>query len=127
MKKLIVILIFISFFLLNSFVLAASSPTLKDAFSEKGGLKDVANKSGFDQFSGSLEEKIGRVITTALSLLGVFFMILMIYGGFVWMSDRGNEDKVEKAKKIITAAIIGLIIVLTAYAISYFLVSALIK
>jgi hypothetical protein len=49
----------------------------------------------------------------------------MIYGGYLWMLDRGNEKQVEKAKNLIQAAIIGLAIVVAAYAISIFVVSLL--
>ena len=48
----------------------------------------------------------------------------MIYGGIVWMMAGGNEQDAEKAKNIIIAAIIGLMIVLAAYAISYFIVNS---
>jgi len=66
---------------------------------------------------------ISAVISTVVSLLGVIFVGLIIYGGFIWMTARGNEERVTKAKDLMTAAVIGLIIVLAAYAISYFVVS----
>ena len=50
--------------------------------------------------------------------MGVVFLILMIYGGYLWMLARGNEQEVEKAKNIIQNALIGLVIVLAAYAIT---------
>ena len=46
----------------------------------------------------------------------------MVYGGYLWMTARGNEEEVTKAKNLIKAAIIGLIIVLAAYAISIFVI-----
>src|SRR3989344_1918510 len=60
---------------------------------------------------------LGQLIGVALSLLGVIFLILMIYGGFLWMTARGDGSQIDKAKGLMTAAIIGLIIVLSAYAI----------
>jgi len=45
----------------------------------------------------------------------------MIYGGFIWMIARGNEGEVTKAKDLIQAAIIGLVVVLAAYAITQFI------
>ena len=62
-------------------------------------------------------------ISFVLSFVGVIFLVLMIYGGFIWMTAKGNEGEVEKAKKIITQSIIGLIIVFGAYAISYFIIN----
>ncbi|MCX6796279.1 MAG: hypothetical protein NTW06_02150, partial [Candidatus Falkowbacteria bacterium] len=63
---------------------------------------------------------IGLVIRTILSILGVFFIGLMIYGGYLWMTAMGKEQQVTKSKDLITAALIGLIIIVSAYAISYF-------
>lgn len=63
----------------------------------------------------SLPQLIGSIVGVALSFLGVVFLILIIYAGLLWMTARGNEAEVTKAKDIIIAAIIGLIIVLAAY------------
>jgi hypothetical protein len=68
---------------------------------------------------------IGQIVGAALSLIATLFMVLLIYGGFIWMTARGNESEVTKAKDMITAAIIGLVIVLSAYAITKFIGSAL--
>lgn len=64
---------------------------------------------------------IGKVIGAGLSFLGIAFMILIIYGGFMWMFARGNDQAVGKAKEIIQAAVIGLVIVMSAYAITTFI------
>lgn len=63
----------------------------------------------------------GKIIGVALSFVGAIFFILMIYGGFLWMTARGDEGQVTKAKDMIFAAVIGLVIVLSAYAITSFL------
>jgi Type IV secretion system pilin len=75
--------------------------------------------------NNSPQQVAGTVIGAILSLLGVVFFLLVIYGGFRWMLAQGNEAEVEKAKQILTAAIIGLIIVLSAYAITRFIGSEL--
>ncbi|MCX6796066.1 MAG: hypothetical protein NTW06_01050 [Candidatus Falkowbacteria bacterium] len=80
---------------------------------------------GLNQAEKTLTTKIGKYIQAALSFLGVLFLILMIYGGYVWMKARGNESEVTRAKEILTNAGIGLVIVILAYAISYFVISAL--
>jgi len=64
---------------------------------------------------------IGSVLGAVLSLLGVVFMVLIIYGGFTWMFARGNDQAVTKAKGIIETAIIGLVIVISAYGITTFI------
>lgn len=58
-----------------------------------------------------------------LGLLGTVFIILMIAGGFIWMSSGGNAGKIEIAKKLMTAGIIGLLIVLASFAITLFVTS----
>jgi hypothetical protein len=49
----------------------------------------------------------------------------MLYGGYLWMTDRGNDDSIKKAKNVIQAAVIGLTIVLISYSITYFVISKL--
>lgn len=68
---------------------------------------------------------VSSVIEAVLSLLGVIFLILVIYGGFLWMTAAGDDGKVDTARKIITAAIVGLVIVVSAYAISYFVIQGI--
>jgi len=65
--------------------------------------------------------KLGDMIGFVLSFIGVLFLLLTIYGGINWMTAGGNEQKVEKAKTIIINAIIGLLIVLSAYTITSFI------
>lgn len=62
---------------------------------------------------------IFTLVSIASSLLGIIFLILIIYGGFVWMMARGNEEEVKKAQKIIERAVIGLVVVLLSVSIAY--------
>lgn len=61
---------------------------------------------------------IGIGIQTALAFVGLIFMILMIYAGYLWMTARGEEEPIKKAQKIITACVIGLVLVVSAFAIT---------
>lgn len=70
--------------------------------------------------TADLVTTVTRIIQWVLGLLGLIAVIMIIIGGFRWMTAGGNEEKVEAAKKILTAAIIGLIIVLLAWAIVIF-------
>lgn len=67
---------------------------------------------------------LGNVVGAGLSLVGLFFFVLMIYAGFLWMWARGNEEQSKKALKTIIAAIVGLIIVLASYAITDFVLNS---
>ena len=68
---------------------------------------------------------ISWIIKVILGLLGVIFIVLIIYAGFMWMTSAGNEDAISKAKKTIIAAIVGLAIVLFAYMITIFVIDQL--
>lgn len=68
---------------------------------------------------------IGKSLGSILGFTGIIFFVLVVYGGLLWMTSAGNEDSVAKAKKILTAAIIGLIIVMSAYAITRFIGSSI--
>ncbi len=67
---------------------------------------------------------LGNLVRTALGLLGVILVLLIIYSGYLWMTASGNEEQVTKAKKMITNAVIGMVITLAAYAITGFVVNA---
>jgi amino acid transporter len=71
---------------------------------------------------GDLIKIIFEVIRYLLSFLGVAAVLIIIYGGFLWMSAGGDPEKVGKAKKIITQAIIGLIIILLSYSLTMFVI-----
>ncbi len=64
-------------------------------------------------------------ISVFLSFLGVIFVGLLLYAGFMWMTAAGDAAKVDKAKSLITASIIGIIIILSAFAISQFVLRAI--
>ena len=68
---------------------------------------------------------VARVINVALSLIGIILVVLLIYAGFLYMTSGGEAAKIEKAKKIIQNAIIGLIIVLSSWAITRYVIDNL--
>lgn len=73
------------------------------------------------------EQIVGRLIAYVLSFLGVIFLVLMVYGGWLWLTASGNEEQVTKAKELIKQAVIGLVIVFTSYLVSYFVLQAILK
>jgi hypothetical protein len=122
-KKLFKIIFFSIFIVINVYFLAlsANAANLQDAFGDN--LTAVTGAAGYDTGKASPETIISTVINAVLSFLGVIFLFLIMYAGFLWMTARGNEQRLEKAKDTLTAAIIGLIIIASAYAISFFVMS----
>jgi hypothetical protein len=68
----------------------------------------------------SLGVLAANIIQVLLSLLGVIFLVLIIIAGFKWMTAAGNEEQIKKAQASMKSAIIGLVLILAAYAITYF-------
>lgn len=70
---------------------------------------------------------VANIINVFLGLLGILFVVLLLYGGFLWMTARGDSKQVDKAKDLIKEAVIGLTIILSAWAVSYFVISGLLS
>lgn len=66
-----------------------------------------------------------RIINAILGLLGIVATVLVLYAGFMWMTAGGNDEQVGKARKILISAVIGLAIILSAWAITSFVLSNL--
>jgi len=69
----------------------------------------------------------GNIIGTALSMISVIFFILMVYGGFLWMTAHGDEGQVKKAQDTIIGAVIGIIVILASYAITNYVTTSVIS
>lgn len=112
-------------------LLAVSFPLMTSAQLDLGvdRAREAATEAGFNPTTSqtTLAENLGYIVRIALSLLGVIFMVLIVYAGYLWMMARGNETEIEKAQGIIRAAVIGLIIVVSAYSITYFIVPRVIE
>lgn len=67
------------------------------------------------------------IIGIILGFLGIIAVVIILIGGFKWMTAAGNEEGVEEAKKIIIAGVIGLAIVLAAWGIASFVLNSLIS
>jgi hypothetical protein len=93
------------------------------------GLSETGHEAGFVGEDGSgpeLTDFVVTVINTVLGLTGLALLILVTYGGIMWMVAGGEKDKVTKARQLITNAVVGLIIVVGAYAIAEYVIEALI-
>lgn len=71
------------------------------------------------------ESFLGMVLKSIFSFLAVLFFLLIIYGGIIWMTAQGNENKIEQAKKIIIASTIGIAIIFTSYLVTVLIITLL--
>ena len=98
--------------------------TIKDTASPIDRLNTAAYENGpyIEKASSvTLASTLGILISVALSILGVIFLIITIISGYQWMTAQGNEAQVTKAKDSVTRAVIGLIVVISSYAIWFFI------
>jgi len=109
LKNLLIIFI-LSIILIPNFVNANISDEIMD---KVGGFKEKIGLPG-DARTTTPITIIINLINVALGLLGLFFVILIMYAGFTWMTAQGDEKKVQKAKDIIKNSIYGVAIVLLA-------------
>lgn len=70
-------------------------------------------------------DTIGNVVNVLLGLLGIIFFLLTLYAGFIWMTAQGDPAKVKKSTTMLVEGVIGMIIILSAYAISNFAITQL--
>jgi len=59
---------------------------------------------------------IGRIINSALGIIGSITLLMFVYGGFVWMTSSGSSDKIKKGKDIILWSAVGLAVIFSSYA-----------
>lgn len=115
---LILPVIFLTFFIFSTDVLLAAT-ALDNAQTQLNATAAAGYGSG--GYVTDVPSALGKFVGAGLAFIGIIFFGLMIYGGFIWMLARGNEQEVTKAKNLIVSAIIGLLIVLSAYAFTYYI------
>ncbi len=82
-----------------------------------------------DSFAGfssqDLKVIIQNIIRIILGFMGILVVLMILAGGLKWMTSGGNEEKIAEAKKLITASVVGLTIILVSYSIANFIISSL--
>lgn len=109
------------------FVASAQAAFLKpdstDVINRNAGV--AGGLGGYEVNNNDIFSLIQTVISGFLAIIGLYLLIYLLYAGYNWMTARGEEEKVEKAKDTINRLIIGLIIIVGAYAISIFVLGRL--
>jgi len=103
--------------------LAAVRAAENNLLESQVGLNKIGEQYGassLDDNNNSLTVIIIRIINVSLEVLGLLVLVLIVFSGYQWMTAGGNEDQIATAKKRITNAAIGLLIVLMAWSITQF-------
>ncbi|MEK7452347.1 MAG: pilin [Patescibacteria group bacterium] len=106
---------------LTDFALAGPLKTSIKALNDTGAGGDLGEAT-----STKLPIVIGKLISALLGVLGIYFVIVILQAGFEYMTSNGSDDKVKEAKKHIVSSIIGMSILVGAYAISNYVISAIV-
>ena len=109
---------------LPGLVFATSTQMIKESASPIDRLNSAA--ASYGPYSKTADDttlatSLGVVISVALSILGIIFIFIVILSGYQWMTAQGNEQSVTKAKDSMTRAVIGLIVVISSYAVWVFI------
>ncbi len=122
MRKLLAGLALASYLFSPAFAHAAF--TTNDSGLGKTG--NAAYGSAYITANGNIAVFIGeKIIQPVLGLLGLLFLVLMIYAGILWMTAQGDPKQVAKAKEIIISSVIGAVIVASSYALTTAVFNAL--
>lgn len=125
MKKIIATILSLTTVLALS--LAIAVPLQANATSTIG-VEDLGLSYGAQTGLGTADVRttIAKIIKVAMSLLGIVAVVIVLIGGFKWMTAGGNDDQVGEAKKWIFSGVIGLAIILSAYALASFVITQLV-
>lgn len=119
-KKILLTFLFLFTLLINPVEAAVE----KYEFTKSSGIKEIGQEAGYSvEDIRTPESYVGTILTLVFSILGLVFMILTIYAGVKWMTAQGNTAQIDAAKDTITRAIIGLVISVAAYGLTYFVIN----
>jgi hypothetical protein len=126
--KTIISLMVLSMFIFPSFTLvpavSAGNLTAGDLWGNTDIQTNVQNSTGLG--NRDPREIAASVIRVVLGFLGIIAVLIILYAGFLWMTAAGNDDKISTAKSMMSAGVIGLIIILAAFGIATFVMNALV-
>ncbi len=89
------------------------------------GTNGLEMNGGLNLSSKNPVDSVISIINLVIGFLGIGALIIILIGGFKWMTSMGNQDSIKKAKSLLIAGIIGLVIILAAWGVSRFVVRLL--
>ncbi len=111
--------------ILGAIAIASPANAVLDA--QNTGLTATAGQAGYGEAPVEVPVVIGRVINIGIGLVGLVLFLFIIWGGFIWITASGDPTKIQKAQGIIINAVIGVVVVLSAYAVTNFAITQLTK
>src|SRR6056297_3526381 len=111
-KKKIFVLLFLAVFFFLSAHSVWAQPDVGREYAEETGLGDTDPR-----------EILVNFVNIAFTFLAIVAVIIIIYAGYLWMTSGGNSERIEKAKKVLLGAVIGLILILSSFAIVSFVLN----
>jgi len=124
MKKIskhLMALAIVSLLVLPLFAVNAQSTVIQDGITET----NTALGGSLGDADADPRKIAANIINLALGFLGLIAVVIVLFGGFKWMTAAGNEDKVEEAKKVLGAGVVGLLIVLAAWGLSSWVINTI--
>lgn len=119
----------LSFAVLSFLVLPMFTTPVAQAqtYSETYGVEELDTHLGDTLGSANKDPRVlvADLIKTALGFLAIIAVVIVLFGGFKWMTAAGNDDKIDDAKKILSAGVIGLIIILVAWGLTTWLIDTI--
>ena len=126
MKK--IFFLFCASFLLVGFTPALAADSGCSGFESQ--FSFLSGSSGADPAAGlpkicTAGSAIGWITNMALGFAGVIAVVFIIVGGYMYLTSGGNDEAAERGRKVLTNAIIGLIIIILSAAIIRIVVNTL--
>ncbi len=86
------------------------------------GLDTTAEEAGFDPEGTEADATalVANFVNVLMTISGIVFLLIIVYGGFLYMTAGGQEDRIKKAKRMLVSGIIGVIIITSSFAISFY-------
>lgn len=89
------------------------------------GIERAGVAAGYGSASADIPTLVANAINVILGLVGIVFVILLVYSGILYLTSQGDADRVKTAKQNITNAVIGIVIIVGAYTVTQFVVGTL--
>ncbi|MBU4216388.1 hypothetical protein L6270_01490 [Candidatus Parcubacteria bacterium] len=113
------------FMIAFSLFIMKASPSLAEVniWTGPDGVDTQASIEGIGFEANDPRTMVANGIKIFLGFLGMLAVILILYAGFLWMTAAGNDDNIKKAKQILSAAVVGLVIILMSYGLASFVLT----